>query len=311
MASYPTRTEQAASTSATGTVELATAAEVTTGTDTTRALTADALTNSAPTFDGSNLTGIAGGGFTMVGEVDFTDASEETDHVASPPTTLGVSGLTLDSWEAGGMNFNSNEVKDGIGWEVDIAAGGATGSTDYRWTWAALYAKYGTRDPRPGDEWIVEVQLEASLTFAANGQNIALGLLPVAGTGNLAVIAERHSGVTKFHLSAFADAAADRRVAATVRATALHLRSVDQAQVLYSTAALPATEPIALAANNQWAVRMIEDATAATHYIYPEDPADGTWLPGDANQLMRLYVHHGATGANVYVVEGIRFWFKG
>jgi len=50
-----------ATTTARGTVELATAAEVTTGTDTDRAITPDALANSAPTFDGSNLTNLPGG----------------------------------------------------------------------------------------------------------------------------------------------------------------------------------------------------------------------------------------------------------
>jgi len=50
-----------ATTTARGTVELATAAEVTTGTDTGRALTPDALANSTPVFNGSGLTNLPTG----------------------------------------------------------------------------------------------------------------------------------------------------------------------------------------------------------------------------------------------------------
>jgi hypothetical protein len=59
----PGQSVAAATATTRGTVELATTAEVDTGTDTGRAITPDALNGSAPTIDGGNITGIPLGAF--------------------------------------------------------------------------------------------------------------------------------------------------------------------------------------------------------------------------------------------------------
>jgi len=111
--------EASATTSVEGIVELATSAEVTTGTDTTRAITPDALTNSAPTFDGSSLTysvrSLATTG--VFSSTDYTIKCTSGTFTVTLPTAVGITGRVYVLKNSGvgtiTLDGNGTETIDG------------------------------------------------------------------------------------------------------------------------------------------------------------------------------------------------------
>ena len=180
--------KQAATDTATGVVELATSAEVTTGTDTTRALTPAALAGSAPTFDGSNLTNLPSSGSTvtlptvigtrwtdggLIGPNVYADYNATVDG-----TTTALVSSPGDAVQYNTARFATLKATTGV---ITVEHDGTTTA----WDWSPNTYTSGTNVWTLGDRGFFEIHVRTADAANAGGTGAARCDLLLRATGAL------------------------------------------------------------------------------------------------------------------------------